>query len=243
MDTTLNLCKAHHKQKFNYIRKNAVAKPITKHKATHFNPQTICEKMYNALNKVESLKTVTHIRIENQPGLKNPSMKTIASFLFSYFVTKKMENNIIQSIRFVAPSNKLNIPNTDIDKLMNNIKSDHRIYRVIIKLVINHYKLKYNQRNTEENLNTINKYLNDNINNYLKCLLKMSLTNDLIVINNDKLNKDKKKIIDLINKEYEITKNLSIEYVSILINDEQQKFLDKYKKKDDLCDAFLLAYI
>ena len=40
---------------------------------------------------------------------------------------------------------------------------------------------------------------------------------------------------------YNITKELGVKYTKAIINDKDNKYLDKYKKKDDLCDAFLQA--
>jgi hypothetical protein len=57
------------------------------------------------------------------------------------------------------------------------------------------------------------------------------------------LNPEKQKKI---NKEknnfYRITKNLGITYCKALINDDDLKLLNSYKKKDDLCDAFLQGF-
>lgn len=44
------------------------------------------------------------------------------------------------------------------------------------------------------------------------------------------------------NKIYKTTKNLSIKYCLELISDKDKEILNKYKKKDDLCDAFLQGY-
>lgn len=45
-------------------------------------------------------------------------------------------------------------------------------------------------------------------------------------------------------KDYDITKNLGIEYTALLLRDDKKnvEHLMTYKKKDDMCDAFLLGY-
>ena len=42
-------------------------------------------------------------------------------------------------------------------------------------------------------------------------------------------------------EEYNIRKELSIKYTIELIEEKDKKFLNTYKKKDDLCDCFLQA--
>jgi hypothetical protein len=39
-----------------------------------------------------------------------------------------------------------------------------------------------------------------------------------------------------------MTKKLGIKYCKALVNESDNKFLDNYKKKDDLCDAFLQGF-
>jgi len=41
---------------------------------------------------------------------------------------------------------------------------------------------------------------------------------------------------------YRMTKKLGIKYCSILINNKSKELLDTYKKKDDMCDAFLQGF-
>lgn len=41
---------------------------------------------------------------------------------------------------------------------------------------------------------------------------------------------------------YKLTKNLGIKYCLSLINDKDKEILNKYKKKDDMCDCFLQGF-
>jgi len=59
--------------------------------------------------------------------------------------------------------------------------------------------------------------------------------------NKAKLWKDKLKNIKK-SKRYSFTKKISIEYCNKLINKKWQKYLSKFSKKDDLCDAYLQGY-
>ena len=120
---------------------------------------------------------VDEVLIENQPSLRNPTMKTISSLLYSYFVMrgiidKDTTKSKLNLIKFVSPSNKLKI---DKD------------------------------------------------------------TTNTIIGDDEKKDDNSKKV-------YKLTKNLGVKYCTALINDEDKKTLDKYKKKDDMCDSFLQGF-
>ena len=59
------------------------------------------------------MMNITEVVIENQPSLKNPKMKAIASTLFDYFLIRgymSHDNGLkIKHLRFFSPSNKLKV--------------------------------------------------------------------------------------------------------------------------------------
>jgi len=71
-------------------------------------------------------------------------------------------------------------------------------------------------------------------------LIKFIRPSNKLMVNNKntlevfKQNKDKSKV-------YKLTKQLGIQYTKQLLSDdsEQIKYLELFKKKDDLCDAYL----
>ena len=67
------------------------------------------ENIFLKLDDIKSLLNVDMVLIENQPCMKNPSMKTIQVILYSYFMIKGFHNesNSITRIDFVSPTNKL----------------------------------------------------------------------------------------------------------------------------------------
>ena len=135
--------------------------------------QITSEKLYSILDKIPEILQVTEVLIENQPTLKNPTMKTIATLLYSYFIMrgicdKSISKSLINEVRFVCPSNKLKV-----DK---------------------------------ETTNT--------------------------TLEKNKLN----------NKKYKMTKKLGVKYCQSLICKKDLAILETYKKKDDLCDAFLQGF-
>jgi hypothetical protein len=127
------------------------------------------EKLYEILDATPEILGVDSVVIENQPTMKNPTMKSISMILFCYFLSKKFRN-----VKFISPSGKLKI--------------------------------------------------------------------------NEKLTKDILGKCDNKTEKYKVTKWLAIEYTNILLdqfgsgNNIWKIDLNKSKKKDDLCDAFLHAY-
>lgn len=59
-------------------------------------------------------------------------------------------------------------------------------------------------------------------------------------ITNSLLDKEKNK--SETKNVYKLTKSLGVKYCKALISDEDTKILDKYKKQDDMCDAFLQGF-
>ena len=126
--------------------------------------------MYNKFDEIPELMDVDMVLIENQPVLKNPTMKSVACMLFSYFVMRGICENKGKfnkdDIRFISASGKLKI-NKDSKDILKKGKNEKDVYN--------------------------------------------------------------------------ITKELGVKYTKAIINDKDNKYLEKYKKKDDLCDAFLQA--
>jgi hypothetical protein len=151
---------------------NYEIKKYSSAKETKNSIQDTAIKLYEKLDQFEWITDVDEIYIENQPSIKNPKMKTLASLLYGYFVLRgKIDKNRIENIKFISPSNKL----------------------------------KVNKKKTNK-------------------MLKDGKENDKNV--------------------YKITKNLGVKYCRALIkgNKKANATLDQYKKKDDMCDAFLQGY-
>lgn len=162
-------CKAHATMIYN---NNYDIKKYSSSKETKNNVQDIAIKLYKNLDKFVWITDVDEIYIENQPSMKNPKMKTIASLLYGYFILRgKIDKNRIENIKFISPSNKLKVNKKKTDKMLDDGKE--------------------NDKNV-----------------------------------------------------YKITKNLGIKYCKALIknNKKANEILNQYKKKDDMCDAFLQGY-
>jgi hypothetical protein len=171
----INWCDKHNdKYKKNFIKKLS-AKKITLVTCNKQPIQNLSEKLFSRLDEeFKTLLNVDEVLIENQPSLLNPTMKTIASFLFSYFVMrgivdKSKTKSKITLVKFVSPSNKLKVNEINTNKILDK------------------------KENTKE-------------------------------------------------KVYGLTKKLGEKYCKALITDLDYKTLEKVKKKDDMCDAFLQGF-
>lgn len=91
----------------------------------------LATKLFTTLDTNKHFLDCDIVLIENQPSLKNPTMKTISSFLYSYFCIRgiidvKFTSSKINSVNFISPSNKLKINAEHTDKIIdkeNNNKS------------------------------------------------------------------------------------------------------------------------
>tara|TARA_Y100000780_G_C13365121_1_gene294416 strand:- start:19 stop:531 length:513 start_codon:yes stop_codon:yes gene_type:complete len=102
--------------------------------------------MIEKLNAIDLILSIDNVLIENQPTLKNPTMKTISTFLFSYFIMKKYEGKTKETmeIKFCSPSNKIKMGGIKAtDKVSKTNESN--VYKItkglgvkICKLLVEH---------------------------------------------------------------------------------------------------------
>ena len=105
------------------------------------------KRLFVELDKYSIFSKVKYIVIENQPVLKNPTMKSIQMMLYSYFIKKNIidannsdKESIIEDILLMSARNKLKVYNgeeTDIIKKINNTSSKYIKNK---KLAIEHCK-------------------------------------------------------------------------------------------------------
>lgn len=113
-------CNKHSKDKHNLYNINISKNDIN----------TLGNKLIQKLDQKESIINVKNIVIENQPALKNPTMKTIQIILYTYYLIKKKNDNY--NITMVAASSKLkfNFSNNDIleiKKIKNKYQKNKKL--------------------------------------------------------------------------------------------------------------------
>ena len=104
----------------------------------------IGKTLYTNLDKYKDFHNVDYILIENQPVLKNPTMKSIQIMIFSYFIMKNFvdnDNNVISDILLISARNKLKV--YDGPDITNNFKLSNQ-YALTKKLAIEYCKYMIN---------------------------------------------------------------------------------------------------
>lgn len=146
-------CKTHLDSHVKQITKDRSLKKINKTNANKIPLQTLAVKLFEHLEKNSEFLNVHEVLIENQPTFKNPTMKTISSFLYSYFMLKGfIENKTIKNVKFISPSNKLKV-GSDADKKLKNVKKENnkKVYKMTKNLGIKFCKelIKDDEQNLE----------------------------------------------------------------------------------------------
>jgi hypothetical protein len=77
---------------------------------------------------------IDHVIIENQPALKNATMKTLAIVLYTYFKMMNMNIGNFNNIRFIPASNKLKCKKAI--PFVNNIKKYSDRKKTAIKVTL-----------------------------------------------------------------------------------------------------------
>ena len=97
-----SFCKSHARKR----KLSSIATPLVKSKTKSLDMQDLCSSMVLELDKIDALKEVSLVLLENQPS-KNPKMKNLSYMVYSYFVIRNLNRDV--KILFVNPRNKLEI--------------------------------------------------------------------------------------------------------------------------------------
>ena len=119
---------------------------IKKCKKQTVNLESIGSILYTKLEKLDNLDKLDIIIIENQPVLKNPTMKSIQMLIYSFFLYKKCCDKLKYQIKLFNAGKKLKVydgPIIDSNHLKN--KYSQRKYESIkcAEYFINEYNKKY----------------------------------------------------------------------------------------------------
>lgn len=217
-------CSVHKKWREKKVEQIVNAKKIKRESVMKKDVQETGESMYKELNKRDTLFGDL-ILIENQPMLKNPSMGRVAAFLFSYYVSKKVnEGKKIGKIKYISASNKLKLQDRDkrsefIKRIIDN-KETSKLYKLIS------LTKEYNKKLGDEKIKNVLEYV---------------LSKNII----DKENNDEIKKLEK-NNRYKINKAMGIEYCKYVLEklklNNWIKIIEKFKKQDDMADSFLQGY-
>jgi len=189
-DNNKYYCTSHMKITKKHLIKDAQIKPIKTEKCTSADMQILAKNLYRSLNNTHELGNIDVVYIENQPTHTNPTMKTISSLLFGYFVLKN-----IDTVRFISPSNKLKVDKELQDDLFNLIDKDHKIYKIIKKIIEKNNSV-YKEESKEDILKNIIYQQKKSDKIYKISNKNYDITKELGIIYTKLLLKDNKKQID-----------------------------------------------
>ena len=113
-----------------------------------FNLHKLHKKIFDKpIENLDFLLDVDGVLIENQPGFKNPRMKSIASTVYDYFLIRglidKTKNSKIKFVKYISPSNKLKIDSNKTIKTLGNAGEDKK-YKITKSLGIEYTKILIN---------------------------------------------------------------------------------------------------
>ncbi len=134
-------CTAHGKAEQKKIDKNNNLTVIKKKNANKTPLHQVSMKLIEDLNKIPELLQVDHVLIENQPVIKNPTMKSVMMMLHTYFVFKglsvdKKPGSTIKDISMICPANKLKtstVANKKIEDMKNDKDKNERDVYIMTK--------------------------------------------------------------------------------------------------------------
>jgi hypothetical protein len=136
----LTLCYCNQHLKMIQKKENIEAIEIKKDKKDSVKGHSILDLSKSLYQHLDSLKdimlNVDEIIIENQPVLKNPTMKTIQILLYSYFVLNGILKNTVKNISFFSASKKLDAFNDINNTLFNSVSHLSGQYQINKKLSI-----------------------------------------------------------------------------------------------------------
>ena len=127
--------------------KKEFIKIIKQKKVSSINLTQLADALFDEVDKHSSVLDANIVLLENQPVLKNPTMKSVQMFLYSYYVMKgyKDANKAVNTIQCYMASKKLDIIKLmplevyyDIKAEIKNISSQYsRNKRIAVRLTEN----------------------------------------------------------------------------------------------------------
>lgn len=102
-------CSIHRQSIINNIFKARSLKPVKNTNCASINQQSLCSLVYEKFDRLDYLQNIHKVRIENQPVLKSPTMKSFAVMIFSYFVFLSKIHNKNIDIGFASAGAKIKL--------------------------------------------------------------------------------------------------------------------------------------
>tara|TARA_X000000950_G_C13835300_1_gene627910 strand:- start:18 stop:617 length:600 start_codon:yes stop_codon:yes gene_type:complete len=144
-----------------------------KKKCAKISLKDLSRSLYENLESNKIFKKFDYIIIENQPVLKNPTMKSIQMILYSYFAFKSLKHKDFKDLLLMNASNKMKVYTKPIDStLTEKIDKLKSKYSRNKKLSILHTQLILEEHSTNDWLELFksNKKKDDLADAFLMCM-------------------------------------------------------------------------
>ena len=133
-------------------------------KCSKISLKELSRNLYKKLDENKHFKKFDYVIIENQPVLKNPTMKSIQMILYSYFSFKSLKVKSFKDLILMNASNKLKVYSKKLEgenqEEMDNINKLKSKYSRNKKISILHTKLLLEEN--EENYKNWNGFFEKN---------------------------------------------------------------------------------
>lgn len=143
---TKYFCKKHYEKELKTTLKNYKLQKLKNLNVNYESNIVLATNMYERLDKIPEMLEVDSVIIENQPSLKNPVMKNIASLLFGYFVLRGILEKKIKLVKFMSPLNKLKMNKEITENELSKYTKKADIKRATKKLGITYCKILLNKK-------------------------------------------------------------------------------------------------
>lgn len=119
-------CDAHYKSEYTRYIKGKTRK--ISQNANKIPLELIGTSMYATLDSKKDFLQVDEVLIENQPSLINPTMKSVAMILYSYFLLNSIHRrsetkSIVTNLSYCSPSNKLKVGGQKVANTIENARN------------------------------------------------------------------------------------------------------------------------
>jgi len=149
-DDTLKYCNKHYNA-FTTKEHKMIKKIKPPKKCSKYTLEELGTRMFETLDANPLILECENIIIENQPVLKNPTMKSIQIMLYSYFLIK---NKNINTIKLVNASNKTKVYKGEKDDELIKISEIKDKYKRTKMTAIKHTQLMIDQPNILDYFNS-----------------------------------------------------------------------------------------
>lgn len=127
-NNNINYCTTHAKSEYKKLQ-NLHKMKLVKNKSGIMDFDDTRLKLFQKLNEKTHLLKADIILIENQPSMRNPTMKSISTGIYDFYLMRglldKVPESNIKKIKFMSPSNKLKLVDDGETKKIVTLKNNN----------------------------------------------------------------------------------------------------------------------